>query len=312
MAKKETGPVTPGSAAEIVEDLHATTDDTVEYTEITEENDLPPGVQAAAEEEDEAPAGDDKAPAAKDDDVPPELKGKSPAEIARMYREAQTLIGRQGSELGELRRTADQYIKAHLTAAAKAKAPAKPAAEEKAPDDVDFLVNPNASINKAIANHPAVRQLHGVAKEMAVREIARQRADATREFQTAHPDAGEVLNDPAFREWVGKSEVRQALLVRAHHNYDLKAANEIFNTWKELKAARTPAQSATPKEAKSVADRKSARVPTGGNASPRQAGGKGEKIYRRADIIRLMESDPDRYAMMADEITKAYQEGRVR
>jgi hypothetical protein len=56
-----------------------------------------------------------------------------------------------------------------------------------------------------------------------------------------------------------------------------------------------------------------ARVPTGGNASPKapQASGQG-KIYRRADVIKLMQTDPDRYALMGEEITKAYSEGRVR
>jgi hypothetical protein len=307
MAKKETGPVTPGQEVEVVEDLHATTaDDTVEYVDVTGQDDLPEGVQ---DTEEEAPTGNDTAPAA-DDELPAELKGKSPAEIARMYREAHALIGRQGSELGELRRTADTYIKAHLTSAAKAKAP-KAEPEEKAPDDVDFFTNPQDAITKAVENHPAIKALKGQTREFAVREIVRQRQTATQEFEKAHPDAGEILSDAEFREWVGKSQVRQALLVRAHRNYDLTAANEIFNTWKELKAARTP--KAPAKDSKPVADKKSARVPTSGNASPRSsAGGKGEKIYRRADIVRLMEQDPDRYSMMADEITKAYQEGRVR
>ena len=37
-----------------------------------------------------------------------------------------------------------------------------------------------------------------------------------------------------------------------------------------------------------------------------------QKIYRRADVLRLMEEQPERYEAMADEITLAYKEGRVR
>jgi hypothetical protein len=37
-----------------------------------------------------------------------------------------------------------------------------------------------------------------------------------------------------------------------------------------------------------------------------------KKIYRRADIIRLMQTDPDRYDLMQPEIMEAYAEGRVR
>jgi hypothetical protein len=44
-------------------------------------------------------------------------------------------------------------------------------------------------------------------------------------------------------------------------------------------------------------------------------GGTGEssaKIYRRADLIRLMMTDPARYEERQPEIMKAYAEGRVR
>ena len=36
------------------------------------------------------------------------------------------------------------------------------------------------------------------------------------------------------------------------------------------------------------------------------------KVYRRADIIKLMQTDPDRYMSLAQEIREAYSEGRVR
>jgi hypothetical protein len=37
-----------------------------------------------------------------------------------------------------------------------------------------------------------------------------------------------------------------------------------------------------------------------------------KKIYRRADIIELMKTDPRRYQSMEPEIRKAYMEKRVR
>jgi hypothetical protein len=36
------------------------------------------------------------------------------------------------------------------------------------------------------------------------------------------------------------------------------------------------------------------------------------KIYRRADIIKLMQTDPKRYQQLQPEIMKAYADGRVR
>jgi hypothetical protein len=314
MAKKqETAAVS--TSGEIVEELHVVADDEVSYTDVSGKDDLPEGVADIDVGEEATPALPKVKPAkpaaaAVDDDIPAELKGKTPAELARMYREAQSVIGRQGSELGDLRRTADDYIKAKLRSDTAAAAPKVEPAKE--PDDVDFFTNPKDAISRIIAEHPALKTLEGAAREAAASNIQRQRAEAEVQFNTAHPDATQVLADPEFRAWVVKSPLRQQMLVRAHKHYDLQSANEVFNTWKELKAARTPAPTPKP-TAQRAAGKEAARVPTGGNAGQRTGEAKpGEKIYRRADIIRMMETDPDRYALMGDEITKAYQEGRVR
>jgi len=320
MAKK---PVTDAIAtdSEVVEELHVS-DDSVEYTDVTGQDDLPAGVtDVAAKDEDEAPAKPARKPkpaaaAPVEDDIPEELKGKTPAQLAKMYRDAQSVIGRQGSELGDLRRTADEYIKSNLRAATPKPAPA-PAPEPVAlPDDVEFFKNPVASVAAMIAQHPTLKGLEGKATEFTQREIERVRNENAQTFNAAHPDAPEVLADPEFRAWIDKSPIRQQMLLRAHKHYDFQAGNEVFSTWKELKAARTPPTpnpTPTPKPAaQRAAGKEAARVPTGGNAAPAAAGKGTEKIYRRADIVRLMENDPDRYAAMGDEITKAYAEGRVR
>jgi len=315
MAKKQ-APAVDADKAEVVEELHVS-DESAEYTDVTGKDDLPEGVSDVVEEvEEEKPVKKAKTkPAAKEpveDDVPEELKGKTSAQLAKMYRDAQTVIGRQGSELGELRKTADTYIKAHLQAAAP-KPVQKPVV--KVPDDVDFFTNPQAAIAAAVANHPLVKELQGAKRDIEAREVRRHMETVSQKFNEAHPDAPQILNDTKFQEWVVKSPVRKDMLLRAHQRYDLDSANELFNTWKELSAARTPAEEkpATKPASKPVATAAAARVPTGGNATPRsQSGGAEGKIYRRADVIRLMQNDPARYELMSDEITKAYQEGRVR
>jgi hypothetical protein len=35
-------------------------------------------------------------------------------------------------------------------------------------------------------------------------------------------------------------------------------------------------------------------------------------VYRRADLIKLRMTDPDRYMQLSDEIMQAYAEGRVK
>lgn len=46
-----------------------------------------------------------------EDDLPEKYKGKSLKDIVLMHQEAEKLIGRQGSEVGELRKVVDDFIK---------------------------------------------------------------------------------------------------------------------------------------------------------------------------------------------------------
>lgn len=46
-----------------------------------------------------------------EDDLPEKYRGKSAKEIALMHLEAEKLIGKQGSEVGELRKIVDDFIK---------------------------------------------------------------------------------------------------------------------------------------------------------------------------------------------------------
>jgi len=243
-------------------------------------------------------------------EVPEPLRGKSQAELARMYLEAQKLIGRHGQEIGELRRATDALIKRELSK----RAPAEPKPAPKPVEDVDFFANPKDAVQKAIEDSPSVKKLREENAAL-LRDRTKQSAEAaTAKFNQLHPDAAAVLHDPEFQAWVGKSEIRKKLLVAAHTRYDVDAADEVLSTWKELKASKTPAapkKDAPPSEAAKKAA-SAAAVPSGGNASPKAGGGNAGKIYRRADVMRLMEEDPDRYEALADEIRLAYEQGRVR
>ena len=48
------------------------------------------------------------------EDIPDKYKGKSTADIVRMHQEAEKLLGRQSSEVGELRSVVDNYIQTQL------------------------------------------------------------------------------------------------------------------------------------------------------------------------------------------------------
>jgi len=240
------------------------------------------------EVEQEAPT---KEPTPENDDIPDKYKGKSVKEIVRMHQEAERAIGKQGSEVGELRRIVDDFVKAQTVTK-----------QEQAPDvedEVDFFTDPDKAIARAIEKHPKVRQ----AEELTVNM---KKAEALANLKSNHPDYGDVINDPAFGEWVAKSKVRQELFSRADRNYDFDSADELLTTWKERKQVVAQSQEIEKVERKQAI--KSAA--TGSTKGSGETASK--KTYRRADIINLMRTNPDRYEELAPEIMQAYAEGRVK
>ena len=80
-------------------------------------------------------------------ELPDKYRGKSVEELVRMHQEAEKLLGRQSSEVGELRQVVDSYIQTQL---AQQNAPQ----QEETVDDVDFFTDPEAAVQRAINNHP--------------------------------------------------------------------------------------------------------------------------------------------------------------
>jgi len=227
-----------------------------------------------------------------EDDIPEKYRGKSAKEIARMHQEAEKALGRQGSEVGDLRRIVDDFIKAQ-TVTQKQQAP------DTVDEDVDFFADPEKAVSRAIANHPKIKEAEMVSNQM-------KQAEAVARLKAAHPDHQQVIADPEFAEWVGKSRVRQELFVRADKAFDLDAADELLSTWKERKAVVESSR------AVGQAERKQA-VKAASTGSAKSAGESGsKKTYRRSDIIDLMVRNPERYAALSDEIMAAYAQGRVK
>ena len=98
------------------------------------------------EVEQEAP----EEPTLEDDDIPDKYRGKSVKDIVRMHQEAERAIGKQGSEVGELRRIVDDFVQTQ-TVSQQQQAPA-------VEDEIDFFTDPDQAIARAIDRHPKVRQ----------------------------------------------------------------------------------------------------------------------------------------------------------
>jgi hypothetical protein len=200
------------------------------------------------------------------------------------------MIGRQAQEVHEVRTLADQLIKRQLedkTAQTVENAP-----------EVDFFENPQVAMQREIERNPVLQEARQAAMELKRMKTAQQLA-------AKHPDFGTIAQDTGFQEWVKSSPIRVGLYAKADGEFDFEAADELLSTYKQLKQVRSNSAQEAGKQQKAQA-LKAAAVDTSGS------GEVAKKVYRRADLIRLKMSDPDRYDQLQPEIMAAYAEGRVK
>jgi len=236
------------------------------------------------------PEEPEEATEVEEDAIPDKYQGKDIKDIVRMHQEAEKLLGRQSSEVGELRKIVDDFVKSQIDA----QSPQKEQDEE-----VDFFADPERAIANAIEKHPALKQAEQTSMAMKQQAILGQ-------LQTNHPDFVDIIQDERFQEWVGKSKVRTELYERADKKFDYDSADELLTSWKERQNMVTETAKVQEQDRKRQLKAASTGTATGSNEAPSR------KIYRRADIIKLMQTDPKRYQALSDEIMQAYSEGRVR
>jgi hypothetical protein len=234
------------------------------------------------------------------EELPEKYKGKTAIEIAKMHQEAEKLIGRQANEVHEVRSLADQLLKQQLEANKRVQQqPIEESLEE------DFFADPKQAVNRQVEKHPAVVEARQAALEMKKMKTAQQ-------LSAKHPDFGTIASDAGFQDWVKASAIRLNLFAKADAEYDFEAADELLSTYKEIKqikAQQVVQQTAQSNQIESEAQKTAMRAATV------DVGGSGEtsrKIYRRADLIKLKMTDPQRYEDMQPEIMSAYSEGRVK
>ena len=229
-------------------------------------------------------------------EVPEKYQGKSVEDLVQMHQELEKFSGKQSTEVGELRKVVDDYIHTQLSVQ---QAPQQQQQQDDNDDDVDFFVDPKTAVSRAIDNHPKIKEAQAYTQQYKQQATLAQ-------LKSSHPEMEQILQDPKFAEWIKGSKVRTQLFVQADQQYDYDAANELFSLWKER--SQVVQQTA---QAEREARKSSVKTASTGNARGTAEGSR-RKVYRRADIIKLMRTDPERYQSMSDELLKAYAEGRVR
>ena len=224
-------------------------------------------------------------------EVPEKFKGKTTEEVIKSYMELESTVGKQGQELGELRKAADNFI--------RQTPPYGQGVQGQTVDnqiDFDSLDEPEkvkAVINKEL--DPIRNELHDVKREKLNAKLSAN-----------HPGYMDIVNDTDFQQWVMKSPVRMEMFARADRLFEYDAADELFTTYKAIKGIATSNQAREVAKQETERTFTQSRMETGSidDTAPKNR-------YRRADLIQLKIKDPARYATLEPEIMKAYQEGRV-
>ena len=222
--------------------------------------------------------------------IPTKFQGKSVEDIVGAYENLEKELGRKGQELGELRKLSDDFLRQQVSTKQQ---------ETTENEPVDFFDNPEAAVSKILENHPQLR-------EMKEQQLSATRGATQKSLETTHPDYLNIVQDGEFQDWVNESKFRKELFKQAD-GYDFEAANELIGTWKERQMISKTKEVNVTKEEKRKAGLKAGK--TESRSSVESTAGK--KIYRRADLIRLKQTDPNRYEAMQDEIYQAYVDKRV-
>ena len=221
--------------------------------------------------------------------LPEKYQGKSIEEVAKMHQEVEKRLSIQGQEIGEVRKLADELIRQNLES--------KQQSTRKIEPEVDFFEDPQAAIKREVENHPDVQSSKLAFANMQKMQIKQQLA-------STHPDFDEISKDQNFADWVKSSPVRMRLFVEADQGYDFDSANELLSTYKHLRGARAKQGEVLQENNRQVSLR-AAAVDVGGS------GESSKKTYRRIDLQNLLNTNPERYTAMQDEIMQAYREKRV-
>ena len=228
-------------------------------------------------------------------EIPAKYAGKSMAEVIKMQQEAESLMSRQADELGQQRKLMQSLIDAQ-NKATETIPPEEPVAQED-----NFFDDPVNAVNKAIENHPDVIK----AREERMGNMQQHNLDS---LDKAYPDWQKTVQDSSFQKFIGDSATRTEMFRKADNEYRSDLAIELFDWFTQTQMSGAT-QEAVAKE-KSNIEKAMKQTSSESRSSGDSVGGK--KIYRRADLINLQVTDPNRYASLAEEIQEAYAEGRVK
>jgi hypothetical protein len=251
----------------------------------------------------------------KDSPIPAKYAGKTVEELINMNVHAEKLIGRQGSELGQMRRMADEILQL------KKPAPTTQQTERAQPVTVDALLNdPQKAINALVEQSPLAQR--AINAEQRVIQLESRLTES--EFAGKGRDIQKDINDPAFLEWVNKNPLRQSLALEAAKEGSQTrhvAAKNLWDMWDEYKELTGQRDASGANRSEGAARRTSSTATSTVRQAPTDFTQNKKPNWSRAKLMELRykvaDGDPAAVARWNDptfqaRMNEAYAEERVK
>lgn|SRR3990167_3921862 len=237
------------------------------------------------------------------DSIRTRFAGKTAEEVMESFAEAQTLISRQGQELGELRKTTQTLLELQ----------SKPTQQE-SPSSVedegvtvdDLYADPEQSIGRVYdkKSKQTSDRIAALEHELATRK----KQDVESLLEHKFPGWKVDVAKPDFLNWIVQSPAR-ARLARAAEAYDADSANDLLELWYEKKGSAQKVRAGVEREQQFRDASLESSSPTGVENVP---------TFSRNDLTekRIAAKQGNRIAERwlnanGAAITLAYQEGRI-
>ena len=233
-------------------------------------------------------------------DIPEKLRGKTPAELVKLYRDAESELGRARNEIGHVRRLADELLGINRAVAAR---PADANPPQRKPLTTDALFqDPEQAVVEVVRQEAQARDA-GTADKIARMEYELNLS----RFELKHPDYKGTMQDPKFVDWLQRSPLRTGLAQAAVQG-NFTAADELLLLYKENQPSAPAEQTPDP----TAQARNAALTRSGGPSSGSGAPASDRQIWSRAKLLDMRINNPSEFDRLAPEINRAYAEKRVR
>lgn len=238
--------------------------------------------------------------------VPEKFRGKKFKDVLESYSSLESRLGTMANELGVQRQLTDRLLDLKRNDDLRKNTPT---AQREKPQVTasEILDKPAETLDRVLTQRE-----QAITEDVNRRLASLEMSIAESQFKARHSDFQDVVNSPAFSDWVRSSPIRLRAAAAANQG-NWQIADELLSEYKSSKQTTTQARQATTTASADLEAARKVGLETSSGAGGNDGVKKG-KTYSRADLMRLRIEDPESYyddAFQA-EILRAYNDGRVK